>query len=126
MMQNESYGPPAEASRSASDRRVFPRFDVGEGNLRAEVGGTGGLRTPATVVNISRGGAKLALQERRLDGVSEGACVVSFIDDAGQTQPPTLQGRIRRAGLSRREFYIAVEFSEPLETLDMVWSLSAA
>ena len=99
------------------ERREFPRFDLPQGQVRAElgVGGLGPTRT--TVRDISLGGVKLDVPARIRNGTGAGGCVVRFIDRNSQVIPTTARGRIRRVDEHDGRHHVSIEFAQPLESV---------
>jgi len=71
----------------------------------------------AVVDDISRGGVRLALENAAAGDHSEQQCVVLFKTPAGVV-PSASRGWIRRTEHSGTRHYLAVEFTEPLVSLD--------
>jgi hypothetical protein len=108
--------------KTVYERREFPRFELPEGQLSAELGVGELLPTQTIVRDISLGGVKLDIPnhilDRRLDGGSNGGgtCVVRFLgrDDVS---PATARGMIRRVDEHDGRHRIAIEFVRPLESV---------
>ena len=96
------------------ERREFPRFELPEGQVSAElgVGRSGSTRT--IVRDISLGGVRLDVPARVLDGTDAGICVVRFTDRSNQILPATARGRIRRVDEHDGRHDVAIEFAQPL------------
>lgn len=72
----------------------------------------------AVVEDISRGGVRLLLDETRVDLRGE-RCVVRFRGSTVQLRPVTSRGRIRRTTQADDTFSLAIEFTEPLVSLQL-------
>ena len=101
--------------QSAAERRAFPRVRPSQ-TIRAQIGGPGMQRTMAVIDDISRGGVKLAVRDSAL-GQLEQQCVVLFSARAGVV-PSASRGWIRRTERKGEQYYLAVEFTEPLVSLE--------
>ena len=99
------------------ERREFPRFDLPQGQVRAELGVGGSGPTRTTVRDISLGGVQLDVPGPIRNGIGAGGCVVRFIDRNNQVIPTTARGRIRRIDEHDGRQHVSIELAQPLESV---------
>ena len=117
-MTNRSRQETALDEDRGHDRRAFHRFSLGADQLTAEVGSEGLRSARARVQDISLGGVKLSL-DKKVDRAGVGQCVVRFLDDRTAIRPAAIRGRILRSGGGHGDYYIAVQFTQPLDELSV-------
>ena len=106
-----------------TERRAYPRFEFPlHDEQRVTVGAFGGSRpTNGVVINISRGGVKVRL-DRMVFGKSRGTerCGLHFPDAGEKLRPHSVIGIVRNVSEGEIERpFVAIEFGEPLEFLDL-------
>ena len=100
------------------DRRAYPRHRVGSSaELKVSIGILGSRPSDGDVLDISRGGAKILLDDRAYDMKEGKPCLVHFDVGGEGIRPRKTIGVVRRVDDVGREPAIAVEFEAPLETL---------
>lgn len=101
---------------SGTDRRAYHRFALPHGRLMADLGAEGHMANRAPVQDISRGGVRLRVNEvAAWAGASH--CVVRFLDEASRVRPAAIRGKIKRIDDDHGDFFVAIEFAEPLDEL---------
>ena len=105
-----------QSGESAVERRSYLRVEVRLENLQVTVGVLGFEPTTGAVLNISRGGLKVALS-REISKLLVGyECLVRFVDPEDRVSPETTVGKLRRMEASAE---YAIEFDSPLEVLNV-------
>ena len=103
--------------QSGVERREFLRLEVRLENLEVTVGVFGFEATKGVVINVSRGGLKVALSReisQRSDGYD---CLVRFVDQEDRIKPEVKVGKLRRTEAAAE---YAIEFDSPLGLLNVV------
>ena len=103
-------------NKTIYERREFPRIELPQGQLSAELGVIGALSIRTNVRDISLGGVRLDIPDRILDRTGAGICVVRFLD-RDNVLPATARGRIRRVDEHDGQHHIAIKFAQPLESI---------
>jgi len=111
----------AESSQMKQDRRSYSRTQVSQSQgLEVRLYGfdQSGCRidTVASAVNVSRGGL-LARTDVQLS--STRPCLGHFRGTGDRIIPKYVPGRVIRLGPDEDRFLVALQFSQPLATLDL-------
>lgn len=97
-----------------TERRIHPRHDV-----RVAVGILGMYPTSGITVDISRGGVKVAAEER-IDPAARGeTCGVRFLDAGEAIAPDYVLGVVLRVEEDNGGSAVAIQFATPLEVLEV-------
>ena len=92
------------------ERRRYLRFDVRLQKLRVTVG----VLATGVVLNVSRGGLKVALSGEISKLLVGHDCLVRFLDPEHRISPEAKMGKLRRMEAGGE---CAIEFDSPLEVL---------
>ncbi len=107
---------PPQSGESAVERRAFLRVEVRLENLQVTVGVFGFEATTGVVLNVSRGGLKVALSREISELLVGYDCLVRFVDPEDRVNPEVKVGKLRRMEAAAE---YAIEFDSPLEDLNM-------
>ena len=99
-----------------SERRAFLRVEVRLENLQVTVGVIGFTATTGVVLDVSRGGVKVALSHEISEQMGGYDCLVRFVDLEDRVKPKVNVGKLRRMEAPAE---YAIEFDSPLEVLNM-------
>ena len=103
--------------QSGVERRAFPRIEVPLENLHVTVGVLGFEATRGVVLDVSRGGLKVALGREISERSGGYDYLICFDDPEDRVQPKVKVGKlIRRIGTAVE---YAIEFDSPLEVLNV-------
>ncbi len=103
--------------QSGVDRRAFPRVEIPVGNLHVTVGILGFAATRGVVLDVSRGGLKVALGREISERSGGYDYLIRFDDPEDRVEPKVKVGKlIRRIGTAVE---YAIEFDSSLEVLNM-------
>ncbi len=107
---------PPQSGESAVERRSFLRVEVRLENLQVTVGVVGFEATTGVVLNVSRGGLKVALSRAISEPLVGSDCLVRFDELEDRVNPKTKLGKLLRMEAAAE---YAIEFDSPLEVLNM-------
>ena len=103
-------------SEDHDERRRYLRFEVRLQKLQVTVGVIGFELATGVVLNVSRGGLKVALGREISKLLVGEECVVRFLDPGDRVSPEVQVGKLRRMEASGE---YAIEFDSPLEVLNV-------
>ena len=107
---------PPQNGESVVERRSFLRVAVRLENLQVTVGAVGFEAMKGVVLNVSRGGLKVALNCEISDLLVGSDCLVCFVDLEDRVNAVVKVGKLRRMEVDGE---YAIEFDSPLEDLNM-------
>ena len=105
-----------QSGESAVERRSFLRVEVRLENLQVTIGVLGFEATTGVVLNVGRGGLKVALGREISELLVGYDCLVRFVDPEDRVSPKVTVGKLRRMEAAAE---YAIEFDSPLEVLNM-------
>ncbi len=103
--------------QSGVERREFLRVEVRLENLEVTVGVFGFEATTGVVLNVGRGGLKVALGREISELLVGYDCLVRFVDQEDRIKPEAKVGKLRRMEAAAE---YAIEFDSPLGLLNVV------
>ena len=113
--------PGAITKTPSTERRAYPRFELLPGDeLRITVGPLGIKLTQGLVLNISRGGTKVRLEQMVFAKGNETECLLRFLDAGRGIVPHSLIANVLSLGGEKEQRpFATIEFRQPLELLDL-------
>ena len=115
MDQNDHNETPGGAELRCFARISFPAFN----RMSVELGPLGRRPAEGVPLNISRGGLQTRTGATMFQGSVGDEILIRFDDPAGRLVPDRALGWVRRVEESRGYFLISIEFSHPLERIDL-------
>lgn len=103
-----------------ADRRACPRYQIPTtAGLIVAIGAPGFRPTDGVTFNISLGGLLARLSQKTFEGSEGTECLVRFLEVGDELKPHSMLGTIRRVEIRNGYFFVAVEFLEFLENLNL-------